>query len=152
MTPRYKFVFKIVIHILIINREITFQGEWSQHIYQVPNDYKIKYKCEYYKIPNKAKMIADIGYVEIAGKQLNVFISNGMMHFTSRSIECTENWDTELNSDRDSTDEIDFLDTEVAKDFLTIILKEDLDGKSFKDEVYPGNAGAVHHEIYTQVY
>ena len=97
-------------------------------------------------------MIADIGYMEIAGNQLDVFISNGMMHFQARTIECTENWDAELNSDQDSTDEIDFLETEVTEDFLTIILKEDIDGKSFKDEVYRGNAGAIHHEIYTQVY
>ncbi|MBK8628535.1 MAG: hypothetical protein IPN86_24185 [Saprospiraceae bacterium] len=90
--------------------------------------------------------------MEIAGKQLDVFISNGMMHFTCRSIECTENWDTELNSDHDSNEETDFLETEVFEDFLTIILKEDLNYKKFKDDVYPGNAGAIHHEIFTQVY
>lgn len=152
MTPRHKVVFKIVINIPIISRKITFQGEWSLDIYQVPDDYKIISKQGYYKVPNKAKMIADIGYMEIAGKQLDVFITNGMMHFTSRSIECTENWDTELNSDQDSTEEIDFLDTEVYEDFITIILKEDLDRKSFKDVVYPGNSGVIHHEVYTNVY
>jgi hypothetical protein len=96
-------------------------------------------------------MIADIGYMEIAGNQLDVFISNGMMHFQARTIECTENWDTELNSDSDSNDEIDFLETEVFEDFLTIILKEDLDYKTFKDEVYPGDAGSIHHEIYIKM-
>lgn len=74
------------------------------------------------------------------------------MHFQSRTIECTENWDNELNSDQDTNDEIDFLETEVTEDFLTIILKEDLNNKAFKDEYYPGNAGIIHHEVYTQVY
>ena len=133
-------------------RDLTFQGEWSLHIYQVPNDYKIKYKCEYYKVPNKAKMIADIGYMEIAGEQLDVFISNGLMHFQSRTIDGTENWETEFNFDKEVDDEIDFYETSVTEDFLTIILKEDLDYKKFKDDVYPGNAGALHHEIFTQVY
>jgi hypothetical protein len=133
-------------------RKITFQGEWSLNIYQVPDDYKIKLNHGYYKIPNKGKMIADIGYMEIAGKQLDVVITNGIMHFQSRTIDGTENWDPEYKSDQDSNDAIDFLETEVYEDFLTIILKEDLDYKTFKDEVYPGNAGAIHHEIYTQVY
>lgn len=88
----------------------------------------------------------------MAGKPLDVFISNGMMHFTGRSIECTENWEMEFNFDKDIVNETDFLVSEVYEDLLTILLNEDLDYKTFKDEMYPGNVGAIHQKIYTQVY
>lgn len=126
-----------------IYQKINFAGEWSLKIYQVPDDYKIKYMYEYYKVPYKGKMIADIGYMQMAGKQLDVFISNGMIHFSSRSTDTTENW---------GKDKEDFEDTDIYEDFLTVILKEDIDNKTYSNDDYPGDAGAVHHERYTKVY
>ena len=127
-------------------RHISFEGEWSLNIYQVPDDFKIKLKHGYYKVPNKGKMIADIGYMEIAGEQMDLFISNAIIHFQSRTIDATENWDADF--DEENGDETDFMDTEVTEDFLTIILKEDIDNKSFIDNEYPGHVGAIHHEIF----
>jgi len=133
-------------------RNIKFSGEWSLNIYQVPDDYKIKYQYGYFMVPNKGKMIADIGYMQIAGKQMEVFISNAMIHFQSRSIDSTENWDNVIKKDNDHDIDVDFQDTEVTEEFITILFHEVINGRTFSDEDYPGDSGSVHHEIYTQVY
>lgn len=142
-------------------KNIDFFGEWSLNIYQVPDDYKLKYKYGYYKVPDKGKMIADIGYMEIAGEQIDVFISNALIHFQSRSTAGTENWDNDIDfdtivdintdTDIDDENERDFEVTEIFEQYLTILLHEELDCKTFNDIDYPGNAGNVHHEIYTKV-
>ena len=137
-------------------RAIRFSGEWSLNIYQVPDDYKIKYQYGYYKVPNKGKMIADIGYMQMAGEHMDVFVSNALIHFQSRTLECTENWyndfDTIIRIDSDNDienkDERDFEDSEITEQYLTILLREELNGKTFNDIDYPGDAGKVHHEIY----
>lgn len=124
-------------------RNLKFAGEWSLNIYQVPDDYKIKYQYGYFMVPKKGKMIADIGYMQVAGKKLDVFISNGMLHFNSRSADTTNNYYKGIE---------DLKGTIIYEEFLTIILREEIDNVCFKDEYYPGNADAIHHEMYTQVY
>lgn len=49
-------------------------------------------------------------------------------------------------------DDKDFDKTVIYEEFLTIILKEEIENVCFKDEYYPGNAVTIHHEIYNQVY
>lgn len=123
-----------------IYRNIRFAGEWSLNIYQVPDDYRIKYQYGYFMVPKKGKMIADIGYMQIAGKHMDVFISNAIIHFSSKTIYYTKN---KPNPDLDQEA------TEITEEFLTILLHEELDRKSFNDIDYPGDARRVHHETYS---
>ncbi len=80
--------------------------------------------------------------MQIAGKKLDVFISYGMLHFNSRSTDTSNNYFKGIE---------DLKETIIYEEFLTIILKEEIDNVCFKDEHYPGDAGAIHHEKYTQV-
>lgn len=138
-------------------KNIDFSGEWSLIIYQVPDDYKIKYQYGYFMVPSKGKIIADIGYMEIAGVHMDVFISNAIIHFQSRSLDSTENWDNDFDAvinidyDNDIESDKDFVDSEIYEQYLTIFLREKLDGKTFNDIDYPDDAGRVHQEIYSQV-
>jgi hypothetical protein len=124
----------------------------------VRDDYKIKYQYGYFKVPNKGKMIADIGYMQLAGEQMDVFVSNAIIHFQSRSLESTENWENDIDAvinidyDSDIESDKDFVDSLIYEEYLTIFLCEKLDGKTFNDMDYPGDAGNVHHEIYTKMY
>jgi len=140
-----------------IYRNIRFAGEWSLNIYQVPDDYRIKYQYGYFKVPNKGKIIAEIGYMEIVGHHMDVFISNAIIHFQSRTLDSTENWDHDFDTvinidyDNDIESDKDFVDSEIYEQYLTIFLREKLDGKTFNDIDYPGDAGRVHQEIYSQL-
>ena len=134
----------------VMYKNIDFFGEWSLIIYQVPDDYKIKYQFGYFKVPNKGKIIADVGYMEIVGDHMDVFISNAIIHFQSRSLDSSENWDNDFDAvinidyDNDIESDKDFVDSEIYEQYLTIFLREKLDGKTFNDIDYPGDAGRVH--------
>lgn len=65
-------------------------GEWDISLYQVREDYKIKYKYGYYKVPDKGKKIYSHSYMDHAVSQIT-FTENSMIIYGTY-MDYWENW------------------------------------------------------------
>lgn len=121
-----------------IIKDLEFGGEWHLSFYQVQNDYAIQKLYGYYKVPIKGKRIFEFSYMN-AGQENELLISNNLIHFISKSKFAADKWD----------DDNEHWDFELYEDYLTIILKENIDQKEFKNDDYPGDAAALENDVFT---
>jgi len=120
-----------------IIRNLEFGGEWNLSFYQIPDDFRIKMLYGYYKVPKKGKRVFEFGYMQ-AGEQNEIFLTPGLIHISCITKDIRDKWE-------DGQDHLNF---EIYEEYFTIMLKEELDGRSFMDEDYPGDITALHKEAW----
>lgn len=63
----------------IIFENLYFEGEWTLHLYQVPEKWTVHNKYGYYRVPSKGKMVFEFSYMN-AGRRNHIFLTNTIIH------------------------------------------------------------------------
>lgn len=66
------------------------EGEWDMKLYQVPDNYRIAMKYEYYRHPNRGKLIYCHSYMDSPIKK--IIFNKGHIIIVGLYLEIEENW------------------------------------------------------------
>lgn len=111
-----------------IIEELKYEGEWKLSLYQVADNYRISYQYEYYRVPNRGKMVFELSYMN-TGIINKVFVCETLIHFSCISKEVFKGYDNNIEP----------IDVEIYEDFYSILLFEKIDGMKVKNEDFRGN-------------
>ena len=107
---------------------LYYEGEWTMHLYQVPDKWSIHHRNKYYKIPSKGKVVFEFSYMN-AGERNHIFITNTIIHIATLSKYFDRYW--KENND-------DSYNFKIFEEYITVELIEPIDGRKLKNTEFRG--------------
>lgn len=114
----------------IIFENLYFEGEWTLHLYQVPEKWTVHNKYGYYRVPSKGKMVFEFSYMN-AGSRNHIFLTNTIIHIFS----LTQNFDKWAGEKFGESKQYPL---DVYEEYITVELIEPIDGRTIKFDEFRG--------------
>jgi hypothetical protein len=99
-----------------IIKNLKNEGEWDLKLYQIDTQLKIKHLYEYYRVPNKGKLILALSYMNM-NEYNEITITDGLIHiFSYTSLYKNEK---DINTGK-------LINGTVYEDYVTVMLFQEL--------------------------